>query len=88
MLPVVPAAGLPTGSKIVNLPVNLHYCKCRQIPEITVPSFQTSGLDEQINAKADELTLEHLESLLVPKLLTQHVELLKSSIVFSKQFLG
>lgn len=68
MLPIVPAAGFPTGSKIINLPVDLHYCKWRQIPEITDPSFQTSGLDEGVSAKADELTLEHLDSLLMPQI--------------------
>lgn len=52
---------------IINLPVNLNYCKCRQIPEITTTSFQTLGLHEKINAKADELTLEYLESLLLPE---------------------
>ena len=61
------AAELQTFSMIVNLPVNLDYCKCRQIPEITVTGFQTLGLHEKINAKADELTLEYLESLLLPE---------------------
>lgn len=65
--PLALAAGLPTLAMIVNLPVNLSYCKWRQVPEITVTSFQTSGPHEKINAKADELTLKYSASLLLPE---------------------
>jgi len=89
VLPLALAAGLlQTFSTVVNLPVNLDYCKCRQIPEITITAFQTLGPHEKINAKAEELTLEHLESLLLPEELTQHAELLRSFGVLSKQSRG
>lgn len=88
VLPLLLAAGSQIFSAIVNLPINLSYCKCRQIPEITVTSFQMFSLHEQSSAKADELTLEYLELLLPPESLTQHAKLLKSFVLFSKQFLG
>lgn len=64
-VPLVLAARLQIFGGILDPPINLNCHKCRQIPEIAVTGFQTRGLPEKINAKADELTFVFLESLLL-----------------------